>query len=297
MENRDLLRICITDNEYRGNLVLRRMDTKPSSATESPRIETSLRRNKLTKILGSDPTSSPGRSYPGPDAITSPTKAGPEAMNDFKKFLGLDKNRDSTSPRLAKPESPTTPFKIKANKKLSNFFGERPPDELIVDQLEQFFPNININDMISPKQNDQLKSIVAANIKKKRNSNRMSSVMLRRQSGVRLSALAIKRITPIIPEDSAADDTVLDTQIIDQPTATVESPHAPIRWTAGQMIGQGAFGKVFHALNLDNGEFMAVKQILGGDDSQQKKSIDSLQREIELLRELNHDNIVRYLGF
>ena len=56
-------------------------------------------------------------------------------------------------------------------------------------------------------------------------------------------------------------------------------------------------GKVFHALNLDNGEFMAVKQILGGDDSQIKKSIESLQREIELLKELDHDNIVRYLGY
>ena len=286
-----MLRICITDNEFRANLVLRQPEPpKISPLSGSPKIETSNRRTKLTKLLGSDPTSSPGRSYPGPEGITSPTRVAPEAMSDFKKFLGLDK---PTSPRTLKPSDNSSPpmFKSKANKKLSSFFGERPPDELIVDQLEQFFPNININDMVSPKQNDQLKSIVAANIKKKRNSNRMSSMMLRRQSG-RLSGIAVKRITPIIPEDVVVDE---EPAVIQE--KVVESPVAPIRWTAGQLIGQGAFGKVFHALNLDNGEFMAVKQILGGDDSQIKKSIESLQREIELLKELDHDNIVRYLGY
>lgn len=69
------------------------------------------------------------------------------------------------------------------------------------------------------------------------------------------------------------------------------------KWTPGRLIGQGAFGKVFHALNLDNGEFMAVKQVLTSqDNTQQKKMTDSLLREIELLSELDHDNIVRYFG-
>jgi serine/threonine protein kinase len=62
------------------------------------------------------------------------------------------------------------------------------------------------------------------------------------------------------------------------------------------MIGQGAFGKVFHALNLDTGEFMAVKQVISGQEAQQKKQNESLEREIELLRDLHHDNVVRYIG-
>ncbi|KAJ3035369.1 hypothetical protein HDU99_010598, partial [Rhizoclosmatium hyalinum] len=38
-------------------------------------------------------------------------------------------------------------------------------------------------------------------------------------------------------------------------------PPLPIKnWTLGKMIGQGSFGRVYMALNLDNGEFMAVKQ-------------------------------------
>ncbi|KAJ8325446.1 ATP binding [Batrachochytrium dendrobatidis] len=74
---------------------------------------------------------------------------------------------------------------------------------------------------------------------------------------------------------------------------------APVRWEQGQLIGQGAFGRVFHALDLDTGAIMAVKQvILGGDDNPQRmKQEDSLRREIELFKDLDHVNIVQYLGF
>ncbi|EGF78793.1 hypothetical protein BATDEDRAFT_3892, partial [Batrachochytrium dendrobatidis JAM81] len=73
----------------------------------------------------------------------------------------------------------------------------------------------------------------------------------------------------------------------------------PVRWEQGQLIGQGAFGRVFHALDLDTGAIMAVKQvILGGDDNPQRmKQEDSLRREIELFKDLDHVNIVQYLGF
>ncbi len=70
------------------------------------------------------------------------------------------------------------------------------------------------------------------------------------------------------------------------------------RWTQGQIIGQGAFGKVFHGLNLDTGEIMAVKQVLIGpaNDTQKKKREDALRREMELFEEMDHVHIVRYLG-
>ena len=291
--------ICVTDNEFRANLLLRKIEAK-KLPVESVKLEIGTRRSKLTKILGADPTMSPGRSNAEP--VTSPNRTPSEAIDDFKKFFGLDKSKEGSSPKHSPKESPkispneTRPVFKKSNKTRSIFFGERPPDELIVDQLEQFFPNINSDDLALPKQNIQLKNIVAENIKKKRDSKRMSSVMLRRQSGVRVTSLESKRITPVIPEDEAAEATEVETSVTPPQIVTPASVAPVIRWTPGQLIGQGAFGKVFHALNLDTGDFMAVKQVIGGDDSQQKKSFDSLKREIELLRELTHDNIVQYLG-
>jgi hypothetical protein len=37
----------------------------------------------------------------------------------------------------------------------------------------------------------------------------------------------------------------------------------PIRWRKGEMIGSGAFGQVYLGMNLDTGELLAVKQVLG----------------------------------
>ncbi|KAI8850082.1 kinase-like domain-containing protein [Chytridium lagenaria] len=44
---------------------------------------------------------------------------------------------------------------------------------------------------------------------------------------------------------------------------------------------------------------MAAKQVLVGsiDSDANKKKVDALKKEVELLSELEHENIVRYLGF
>ena len=36
---------------------------------------------------------------------------------------------------------------------------------------------------------------------------------------------------------------------------------APVNWCRGELIGAGAFGRVYLGLNSDNGELMAVKQV------------------------------------
>lgn len=38
------------------------------------------------------------------------------------------------------------------------------------------------------------------------------------------------------------------------------TPH-PIRWRKGELIGAGAFGRVYMGMNLDSGELLAVKQV------------------------------------
>jgi hypothetical protein len=67
-----------------------------------------------------------------------------------------------------------------------------------------------------------------------------------------------------------------------------------IRWKRAEMLGQGAFGVVYLGLNIDTGELMAVKQMATEEVS--KRELSSLDNEINLLKNLRHPNIVRYIG-
>ncbi|KAL5537328.1 hypothetical protein UlMin_046114, partial [Ulmus minor] len=75
----------------------------------------------------------------------------------------------------------------------------------------------------------------------------------------------------------------------------------PIRWQKGDLIGCGAFGSVYLSMNLDSGELIAVKQVLTAATTASKKKkaqahIKELEEEVKLLKNLNHPNIVGYLG-
>ncbi|KAF5736839.1 mitogen-activated protein kinase kinase kinase NPK1 isoform X1 [Tripterygium wilfordii] len=74
----------------------------------------------------------------------------------------------------------------------------------------------------------------------------------------------------------------------------------PIRWRKGELIGCGAFGRVYMGMNLDSGELLAVKQVLIAVNSASKEKtqahIQELEEEVKLLKNLSHPNIVRYLG-
>ncbi|CAG8982195.1 hypothetical protein HYALB_00003631 [Hymenoscyphus albidus] len=63
----------------------------------------------------------------------------------------------------------------------------------------------------------------------------------------------------------------------------------------GECLGKGAFGSVYKAFNWGTGEAVAVKQIKLGDLP--RSELRMIEAEIDLLKNLNHDNIVKYLGF
>ena len=75
-----------------------------------------------------------------------------------------------------------------------------------------------------------------------------------------------------------------------------------VQWMQGALIGQGSFGSVFLALHAVTGELMAVKQVEMPSntntvlDKKKENMLAALKREIDLLRDLQHDNIVQYLG-
>ncbi|KAJ4458589.1 putative Serine/threonine-protein kinase sepA [Paratrimastix pyriformis] len=62
----------------------------------------------------------------------------------------------------------------------------------------------------------------------------------------------------------------------------------------GNVIGKGAAGTVWKAINTVTGDFVAIKQIpLQNVESEQ--DLDAIQSEVKLLEGLNHPNIVKYI--
>ncbi|KAG5513782.1 hypothetical protein PMAC_000820 [Pneumocystis sp. 'macacae'] len=63
----------------------------------------------------------------------------------------------------------------------------------------------------------------------------------------------------------------------------------------GDCLGKGAFGAVYRGLNLNTGETVAVKQIKLHNIP--KTELKVIMMEIDLLKNLNHPNIVKYHGY
>jgi len=72
-----------------------------------------------------------------------------------------------------------------------------------------------------------------------------------------------------------------------------------ITWQKGELLGVGAFGRVYMALDVDTGGLLAVKQVTLGGNPTDKSFVEqmrALESEITLLRPLKHENIVRCYG-
>jgi mitogen-activated protein kinase kinase kinase len=78
---------------------------------------------------------------------------------------------------------------------------------------------------------------------------------------------------------------------------------ATFKWVRGELIGRGTYGRVYLALNATTGEMIAVKQVetpqtaSDKNDSRQISVVQALKLESETLKDLDHANIVQYLGF
>jgi len=68
-------------------------------------------------------------------------------------------------------------------------------------------------------------------------------------------------------------------------------------WTRGELIGRGSLGSVWKVLNRKTGQLMAAKEVmLDHQNESEEKFRAALQNEIDLCTNLQHPNIVTYLG-
>jgi mitogen-activated protein kinase kinase kinase len=86
------------------------------------------------------------------------------------------------------------------------------------------------------------------------------------------------------------------------PQDTIPKRTATFRWFKGQLIGKGTYGRVYLGMNATTGEFLAVKQVevnakaAANDKNKMKELVAALDLEIDTMKDLDHVNIVQYLG-
>ncbi|KAK5173004.1 mitogen-activated protein kinase kinase kinase [Saxophila tyrrhenica] len=131
-----------------------------------------------------------------------------------------------------------------------------------------------------------------------------SSSIVRRKStkmfGARIEQVKPQRGSRLISNlDTIPQDTI--------PAGNVQHAKAPERqptfkWMRGQLIGKGTFGRVYLGMNTTTGELLAVKQVEvhhsapNADPAKIREMVKALDIEIDTMKDLDHVNIVQYLG-
>eukprot|EP00873_Tetraselmis_striata_P023812 jgi/Tetstr1/444076/TSEL_003316.t1 len=82
---------------------------------------------------------------------------------------------------------------------------------------------------------------------------------------------------------------------------SVEVITGDIAWTRGELLGEGAYGRVYAGLNQLSGELMAVKVLPlevgnGLNPDEQRAHLQSLEHELSLYRRFQHRHIVGYIA-
>jgi hypothetical protein len=107
------------------------------------------------------------------------------------------------------------------------------------------------------------------------------------------------------PEDAAHQNTMSSAGIV-QTRFTGNSKHnmdhqATVPWIKGAFVEKRGFSRVYLGMNAETGDLLAVKQIEIFRDAkattQGKQVIASLEQEIDIMKCINHVNIVEYLGY
>ena len=99
-----------------------------------------------------------------------------------------------------------------------------------------------------------------------------------------------------IPQDSIPPENV---QHVNQKTPERQPT---FKWMRGQLIGKGTFGRVYLGMNTTTGELLAVKQVEvnhsapNTDPAKLREMVKALDQEIDTMKDLDHVNIVQYLG-
>ncbi|KAL9550173.1 hypothetical protein PS6_005697 [Mucor atramentarius] len=247
---------------------------------------------------------------------TSPVESPPSPVGSDKR---PESQKSGTSSSTATTTTNiTTP--MRQNSSEEDMFGERPTVERLYRDIDKYLPGHDLDqeiivDQQQQQQQQQQQAPIAAPATSRRLNYRQSvrvvakeahrrwkqatnnvmvvnNLMMRRKS-TKMWDRPVERVKPgeegsiELPPDSSAIGVTPSKMI----------------WMRGNLIGRGSFGRVYHAYNIATGEWFAVKQVDAVVTQSDKRNADlqeasdALYREILLLKDLDHVNIVQYLGY
>ncbi|KAF0505323.1 Pkinase-domain-containing protein [Gigaspora margarita] len=242
------------------------------------------------------------------------------------------KNQKKDLEKFFGEKIPTSPQVGVSRKKLREFFGQRPPSELIQLNLTEYFPGHNSEELERSvarnsiyrhsiyRRGSRASSASKFSIQKSKrtsklddddNSDGSNTIITSNNNSDRFSmsmAPSICSESTIQEQEEEEDvdyfqnfDYEDEEDLISEPEIVDVDQGSKIKWIKGNFIGMGSFGSVYLGLNSFTGELMAVKQVElptenSSNNDRKKSMLDALQREITLLEELQHENIVQYLG-
>lgn len=264
----------------------------------------------------------------------------------FSILSGLGGNLMSGSEEAVSPTRSVSQSRVKTpttdlvgslpsmRRRVRNFFGQRPPSELISLHLSDYFPSTNSSDLqkyadrpiVSPAYDARQLTPPARlhpTTSKLYQANKLDEPAQDDGTMVTVDEITLdleKRASIHSPSSATGStlSTLLENQQVPPPSTTASSSDASttqverkettsevytqprMRWHKGALIGAGSFGKVFLGMNAKTGMLMAVKQVeLPQNDDEYTRRwrmmVDSLESEIELLKSIHHPNIVQYL--
>ncbi|CAI8507936.1 unnamed protein product [Hanseniaspora opuntiae] len=218
-----------------------------------------------------------------------------------------------------------------------NDVNQRPAQNFISNNLKSYFPKTSQqklkSTMITSLKQSYQKSLHNPRDYngQKKNLQNIGSIFLNESEKMEKEILKdpdFDKYSTLSRQSLCASLTGIDDEELEE--YTEESVDVDIRgnWIKGSKLGAGSYGNVFLGLNSKNGTLMAVKQVPfvqdvpeqeisqnnegnsdenATDEEKQKKNndkkrigvkmVEALEKEIELLQNLKHENIVEYLGY
>ncbi|ONH75506.1 MAP kinase kinase kinase mkh1 [Pichia kudriavzevii] len=276
--------------------------------------------NKRTLVMQEPPTENPHAGFA--KALGNVIEHEASGLHRFLDSSKLKQRAANAGNPTERSASDSSIPESASSSSLTSSLDFRPPPEVLYDNLEVFFPKADLDSLIidEPPTNGsgigRMKSIrivaqeasrrnsVIAPLKKspaskrlrKAPSNLNNSMKYNTNSGNLLRRTSTKmwgqKVVEVKPDS-------INKKLV--PKRGKNGEFLEFAWIKGEMIGIGKFGKVFVALNVTTGELIAVKQMTINSKFLNRKEtndlVDTFKSEVDSLKDLDHINIVQYLGF